>query len=553
VYAVVDKSIGSLARFAGIVALGTVVSKILGFLRETSFAAQFGASYATDAYLVAMIIPTLMLMGVGPAVTTTLVPVFADLERRRGRDAAFASVSAIINACFIISSVLMVAGMVFARPVVRLVAPGFSGEAFALTVELTTILFPIAVLTVMAHCVTGVLHAVGRFTAPAMTGMVQNVIIITAIMVFGPRYGIQAVAVGTVLGAFSMLAVQWPALRACGYRHRFTLDWNDRGLRQVGRLIGPIIVGTAASQAGSLVIRALASRLPEGSITYLNYSQRLAALPVGVFGTALITVLYPTLARLFSEDKSEFSRTFRRSIGIVFFALLPMAAGLMILAAPVVRLAFERGVFTAEATSATSVALVYAAIGIPFTGLADLTSKAFYATHDTLTPVFVNVGAVGVNVGLSLALVGSMQHAGLSLAASCQPIASFIILQAILRRRAAASQRQSGPAGSAARAARGQAPGETGPSGDGGYSLAASVAKSAVAGAVMWAAVSAFGPWFAARLPQSGTIAQALRLAASVGVGAAAYFGVAAALRSEELSFAAGAVRSRLDRGRRAH
>jgi len=313
----------------------------------------------------------------------------------------------------------------------------------------------------------------------------------------------------------------------------------------VGRLIGPIIVGTAASQAGSLVIRALASRLPEGSITYLNYSQRLVALPVGVFGTALITVLYPTLARLYSVDRSEFSRTFRRSIGIVFFILLPMAAGLMILAAPVVRLAFERGVFTPEATAATSVALVYAAIGIPFTGLADLTSKAFYATHDTLTPVFVNVGAVGVNVALSLALVGSMQHAGLSLAASCQPIASFMILQAILRRRAAVAQRQGEALGSAANDA-------SGPSRGGGYSLAASLGKSVAAAAVMWAAVSAFDPWFSARLPQSGTMAQALRLAASVGVGAVVYFGMAAVLRSEELSFAAGAVRSRLDRGKRA-
>jgi putative peptidoglycan lipid II flippase len=195
---------------------------------------------------------------------------------------------------------------------------------------------------------------------------------------------------------------------------------------------------------------------------------------------------------------------------------------------------------------------VYAAIGIPFTGLADLTSKAFYATHDTLTPVFVNVGAVGVNVGLSLALVGSMQHAGLSLAASCQPIASFMILQAILRRRAAASQRQGAPTGSTARVALGQSSGETKPARDGGYSLAASIAKSVGAAAVMWAAVSAFDPWFAARLGQSGTIAQALRLAASVGVGAVAYFGVAAALRSEELSFAAGAVRSRLNRGRQA-
>ncbi len=547
-----DKSNGSLAKFAGIVALGTVLSKILGFLRETSFAAQFGASYATDAYLQAMIIPTLMLMGVGPAVTTTLVPVFADVERRCGREAAFASVSSIINACFIVSGLIMILGMAFARPLVSLVAPGFSPETFALTVELSMILFPIAVLTVLAHCVTGVLHAIGKFAAPASTGIVQNVIIITAITVFGPRYGIRAVAVGTVLGSLSMLAVQWPALRACGYRHRFALNWKDSGLRQVGRLIGPIILGTAASQAGTLVIRALASRLPEGSITYLNYSQRLVGLPVGVFGTALITVLYPALARLYSEDKSEFSRTFRRSVGIVFFILLPMAAGLMILAQPVVRLAFERGAFTADATSATAVALVYASIGIPFMGLTDLTSKAFYATHDTITPVFVNVGAVGVNVLLSMALVGNMQHAGLSLAASCQPIASFMILQLILRRRAAMSQRRSASdrvhacnarehtrRAAATRSARG-----------GDYSLAASVGKSAVATAVMWVAVSAFDPWFAARLPQMGIMGQALRLAASVGVGATAYFAVAAALRSEELTFAAGAVRVRLNRSR---
>ena len=385
--------------------MGAVLSKILGFLRETTLASQFGATFATDAYFMAMVIPTLLLMGVGPAVTTTLIPVFTDIDRRRGRSAAFSSVSVIINATALIAAGVMVAGMLLARPIVRVVAPGFSGETYSLTVKLTVILFPIAVFSVITHSVTGVLHALGLFTVPALTGIVQNVVIITSILVFGPKYGITAVAVGTSLGSLSTLLIQLPVLYGAGYRHRFVLDWRDRGLRQVGKLMGPIVAGTAASQAGTLVIRTLASRLPEGSITYLNYSQRLVGLPTGVFGTSLVTVLYPTMARLFAEDRSRFMQTFRRSVGVIFFTLAPMAAGLMILASPVVRLAFERGAFTSAATVATAASLTCLSVAIPFTTLTDLTNKAFYSAHNTMTPVAINMSGVAANVVVSLLLV----------------------------------------------------------------------------------------------------------------------------------------------------
>ncbi|MDD3599652.1 MAG: lipid II flippase MurJ, partial [Firmicutes bacterium] len=213
----------NLAKSAGIVAFGSILSKVLGFLRESALASEFGATHATDAYLMAMIIPTLMLFGVGPAVTTTLIPVFTDLEKRKGRDAAFRSVSCIINACIVVAAGVMVAGFIFAEPIVGFVAPGFSGETYALTVKLTRILFPIALFTVVAHCVTGVLHAIDKFAVPAMVGLVQNVIVITSILVFGPRYGITAVAVGTALGAASMLLVQLPALFSAGFRYHLTL------------------------------------------------------------------------------------------------------------------------------------------------------------------------------------------------------------------------------------------------------------------------------------------------------------------------------------------
>lgn len=520
----------TLAKSAGIVALGSVLSKILGFLRESALASEFGASYATDAYLMAMVIPTLMLFGVGPAVTTTLIPVFTDLEKRKGRDAAFKSVSCIINACVVVAAAVTVAGFVFAEPLVSFVAPGFSGETYELTVDLTRLLFPIAIFTVITHCITGVLHALGRFAVPAMTGLVQNVIIITSILVFGPKYGITAVAVGTALGAASMFLVQLPALFSSGFRYHFALDWHDQGLRQVGKLIGPIVLGSVAGQAGTVIIRILASRLPTGSITYLNYSQRLVGLPVGVFGTALVTVLYPTFARMHSEGtREDFAKTFRRSVGVVFFTLVPMAVGLAVLATPVVRLAFERRAFTPEATAATAAALVYACVGIPAMSLSDLSSKAFYAMQDTITPVLVNMGAVGVNVALSLALVEPMGHTGLALAGACQPIASFLMLQAVLRCREKKWTRKAKTDGVADN-----------------YSLAASIAKSVVSVVVMWFAVSYFDAWITEVFPGMGTGRQIVRLAASVGVGAVVYFAMAAMLKSQELSFAFSTAKKRV-------
>jgi putative peptidoglycan lipid II flippase len=520
----------NLAKSAGIVAFGSILSKVLGFLRESALASEFGATHATDAYLMAMIIPTLMLFGVGPAVTTTLIPVFTDLEKRKGRDAAFRSVSCIINACIVVAAGVMVAGFIFAEPIVGFVAPGFSGETYALTVKLTRILFPIALFTVVAHCVTGVLHAIDKFAVPAMVGLVQNVIVITSILVFGPRYGITAVAVGTALGAASMLLVQLPALFSAGFRYHLTLDWHDAGLRQVGRLIGPIVLGSVAGQAGTVVIRTLASRLPEGSITYLNYSQRLVGLPVGVFGSALVTVLYPALARMYSENKrDDFSKMFRRSVGVVFFTLLPMAVGLAVLATPVVRLAFERRAFTPEATAATAAALAYACVGIPATSLSLLSSRAFYAMQDTITPVVVNMLAVGVNVGISLALVGPMGHVGLALGGACQPIASFLILQAVLRYREKKWMRKERPNGLEDR-----------------YSLAASIAKSVVSATVMWAAVSFFDAWITTALPGAGTGLQIVRLGGSVGVGVVVYFAVAAIFKSQELSFAFNTAKKRV-------
>lgn len=518
----------NLMKSASIIAIWTMLSKILGFLRETALASRFGATSATDAYLVAMIIPSLFLLGIGPAVATTVIPVFADLEKRHGRDRAFASANNVFNVCLLVAVAVSLIGIIAANQIVRVAAPGFSGETFKLTVQLTRILFPIAIFQTASSVFTGLLQSLGKFGLPAFAGLMQNVLIISSIVFFGPRYGITAVAVGTVLGAAGMFAIKIPALLSAGYKYHFSIDWGDEGLRQLGRLIVPMMAGSAAGQLGIVIMRMLASTLPEGSITYLNYAQRLVALPSGILGTALVTVLYPTLARMYASGfETEFIRTLERSVRIIVFLLIPMAAGMMILAIPIVRLAFERGVFTAEATVATATALFYLAIAIPAVSLTDLAIRTFYALRDTLTPVFVNIGAIGVAVALRLFLVDRMGYVGLALAGACQPIVSFSVLYVILNHRMRA----------VSRASRSTAE----------QSWAASLAKSFLAAAAMWVIIAPLSRWLEMTVPGNSVVPQAARLAIAVIVGAVVYFGTAALLKSEELSFLASTAKKRIE------
>jgi putative peptidoglycan lipid II flippase len=516
-----------LAKSAGIVAAWTILSKILGFLREAVLASRFGASSSTDAYLMAMVIPSLLMLGIGPAVSATVIPVFAGIEKKNGRAAAFTAVNSIATACLLLAVGGTTAGLFAARTIVRALAPGFAGETFELTVRLTRILLPIAILTTLSSVFAGLLQSVGKFGATAFEGIAQNTILISFIAFLGPRYGITGVAIGGLLGALSMLLVKIPALAASGYKYRPSLDWHNEGLKQAGRLIGPIIAGSAAAQAGATLTRVLASTLPEGSITFINYAQRLAALPSGIFGTALVTVLYPTLAKMYStRPEGEFALTFEKSIGVVLFMLTPMAVGIMALATPIVQLAFERGAFTSEATGATAAALFYSAIAVPATSLSLLASRAFYASKDTITPVLVNVGAIGVVIAFKLLLVGKMGHSGIALAGACQPIASFLILYIVFKRRLGWKATRGTPSAS-------------------GINPISSFAKCMVSSLLMWVVVVASCPRVADMAPGMGTVQQAIRLGVSVALGALVYVGTAALVKSEELKFLLGALRKR--------
>ncbi|HXL04840.1 MAG TPA: murein biosynthesis integral membrane protein MurJ [Bacillota bacterium] len=406
-----------LLKAAGIVAVLSVISKFLGFAREASLAAVFGATYATDAYLMGQTVPVVIFSAVSAALGSTFIPVFSQVRQVHGRDAAHKMVSSVINATFLLAVAFIAIGEFFAGPLTRLVAPGFKGEVYALTVSMTRIMFPMVLFQALSGLLTGMLQADDNFAVPAVASLAYNITIIGSILLLGPKFGIPAVGAGTVVAIAAQVVFKLPAIARTGYRWSPILNLNDPGLRRMGALIGPVLLATFAGQASTLVNRILVSGLAEGSLAALNYATRLMGLVPGVVGTSIITVMYPTLSRLSAaDDWQRYSKAFSESIKMISFILVPAAVGMAVLRVPIVRIVFERGAFDSEATQATAWALLFLSPAVALFTLRDMTNRAFYALQDTTSPMVVSIFSAGINIVLNIVLVGPLAQGGLALA-----------------------------------------------------------------------------------------------------------------------------------------
>ncbi|MDI6711216.1 MAG: murein biosynthesis integral membrane protein MurJ [Bacillota bacterium] len=428
---------GRIAGAAAVVVVITVVSKVLGFGREAALAAVFGASGATDAYLVAMIIPALLFGVVGSTITTVGIPLFAEYihdPRRRGELPGL--LWSTFHGMLLFLGLAVVVAWPLAPWLVRVLAPGFAGEQAELTVLLVRVLLPAVVFMGLAGWAQGVLNAHQRFAAPAAVGIPYNVIIIAAVLAAGGWWGIEGVAVATLVAIATQFLIQLPTFARLGLPYRPFFDWRHPGLWRMLALAGPVIIGVGANQLNVIVDRMLASGLAEGSISALNYAQKALNLPVGLFAFPLVTVLYPSLSRhSVVGDAAAFRETLVRGLSVLGFLMIPMTVGLIVLRADFVRFLFQRGAFDEVDAAMTGTAVLFYSLGILFIVWRDYLNRAFYAMQDTATPTWTGVAAVAVNVGLNLALVRVMGLGGLALASSAAAFVGFALLLWRLRRR----------------------------------------------------------------------------------------------------------------------
>lgn len=502
----------SLAKAVGAVAFLTVVSKILGFLREASLAAVFGATSDTDAYLVAQTIPYLLFTTVSYALTTTFIPVYSQIREEQGSEASSRFASTVIWTVLGIGVVLVIIGEALAGSLVRLVAPGFDGAIAELTTYLSRIILPMMVFQLLSGVLTGLLQADGQFSIAAAASLLQNVSIIISVVAFGSRYGIAAVAVGALMGAILSTLVKIPGLRLTRFRWRAVFDRNNLGVKRVGVLILPAVVGAGVVELNTLVDRILASRLPEGSVSALNYANRLMQLAPSIIGTSLMTVIYPTMAAMAARnDRGGLSRSLVDALGLVHFMLAPIAAGVLVLREPLVRIVFERGVFDAVATLETGWALLFLSPGIAVFSMGNLVNRAFFALQDTTTPMVLGIVAVCVNIVLNLLLVGPLRQGGLALATTISGLAGLVAGLLAFRRRSAVGF-------------------------EAGRLLSTVIrtgASSVVMGAVVWATY----PTIRLAIGWSGSLFELIPLAIAVAIGAMVYLLTAWVLRVPELAF----------------
>ena len=433
-----------IAKAATLVMALFVVSRVFGLVREMVVGALFGTSAAYDAYQAAARIPEMIFLVVaGGALGSAFIPAFADHMAKEDYAGAWRLASAIVNLALIVLTVTAGLTAVFAPALVRtVIAPGFDPPQQALTARLLRLMLLSPIIFGVSGIVMGALNAHQHFLLPALAPSVYNLSIIGGALLLGPRLGVMGMAVGVVVGAALHLLVQVPGLMRYGARYIPTLGLDDPSVREVGRLMAPRVLGTAIIQLNFVVNNSLASMMGEGAVSAINYAWLLMMLPQGVFAQAVGTAAFPTFAEQVARGgRDEMRSTLVATLRAVFFLSIPATVGLLVLGRPLVGLLFERGAFEAGSTEAVTWALAFYALGlVGYAGL-EIVARAFYALHDTLTPVWVGGLAMGLNVALSLTLpgvfglVGWPHHAGLALANSVAILLELVALLVLMQRR----------------------------------------------------------------------------------------------------------------------
>lgn len=430
-----------IARNTAVVAAATFVSRLLGFLRDVIVAFALGAGLFADAFFVAFRIPNLLrrLFGEG-SLTMVFIPVFSQIRQEQGEEAAREMARSALAWLMVVLCGITLLVQFLAGGLTFAIAPGFAddSELFSLTVKLVRICFPyIIFISGVALCM-GILNASDHFFAPAFAPVILNLALIGSALFgyFGGLNVAECMAWGVLLGGLGQWLLQQPFLRGRGFSWRGPWSWKNPGVAKMALLMLPTVLGAAVYQINILLGTLLASFLPTGSVSYLYYADRLVQFPLGVFGIAVSVAALPGLSALAAEKRmDDFSATLRSSQGLSLFIALPSTTGLLALAAPIIALLFQRGAFTSEAVAATSAALLAFAAGLPFIALARPLAAAFYALHDTRTPVKIAIVCLVLNIGLGLWLMNPLKHVGLALAVSLSSAANFLLLHLTLSRR----------------------------------------------------------------------------------------------------------------------
>ena len=421
-----------------VVLSGFIASRMLGVVRTMVVAAHFGTDRDYSAYVTAISVPdTVFQVLVGGAVGSAFIPVFKRYLAEGKDEEAWHVTHSVINAGVLLAGGTSLVLALFARPLMDVWVPGQPDQFRDMAAALTRILLiSPAIFAVSTFC-SSVLNSFHRFAVAALAPLMYNLAIIAGAVFLSGPLGITGLAIGAVAGACLHLLVQVPALVRLGMGWRPTLDLRHRAVREIGRLFAPRVLGLGVVQLNRILSGVLfASFLVQGSIAFLDYAWSMTMMPLSL-AMAVGTAVFPTLSEESAlGHRSQFRQVFLLSLRMIIFLTVPASIGLMVLGEPVIHLFFQRGQFTADSTRMTAYALVFYAIGLTGHATVEILDRVFYALHDTRTPVMVAVGAIALNVVLSVTLMQTpLNYGGLALANSLAALTEGTILVWLIGRR----------------------------------------------------------------------------------------------------------------------
>lgn len=416
----------NMAKAALLIIVISSAGKLLGLVRESALAATFGATAESDAYKLAMDIPMILLWIISASVTTTFIPVYSDYIRNKTQMKTRYFLNNIFSIVMLLSVVFFVLGMLFTPQIVRVMASGFNEQALGLTTKLARAVMLSLMPYALYYIASAYLQVNNSFVIPALSWVVYNILIIAAIIFFSGA-GIEAVTIGSAIAMVSLFVIQIPSIVKKGHRFGFLVDLNEAGFKRIAALSVPVMISSAFTELYFFFNRILASGLDQGSISALDYANKLYSMVFNIFILSVITVVYPNLS-LVSDCKDAFKGILGKGIKMISVISFPTIAGFLALGVPIVKVLFERGAFDAHDTLITSNALAGFSIGILGIGISELLNRAFYSLKDTKTPMLNGIFTICINIVLNIVFVRIWGVGGLALGTSVAGTISAVIL-----------------------------------------------------------------------------------------------------------------------------
>lgn len=417
-------------KTVGMVMIIMLAGKMTGLLRDSFTAAYLGTkSVEANAFIYASSIPRNFLdFAFASAISSCFIPVFNSCIEKKGKKEASKLANNFITIILLLSILITAAAMVFSQQVVYIMGTKLDRETQLAASELLRILLPTIVLSAAAFSVTGILQSLGEFNIPAAMSVISNLLIISYFIFFFGRLGIYGLAGVYLIGWGTQVLIQIPSLIKKGYFYKPYIDLKDSGIREIAGLVIPVMLSAWILPINSAINLNAVAKLEQGGPT-LTAANTLYSVITGILILSIANVIFPKLSKDIAQDNDEdFGETLRVTLRVLFFLLLPMMFGLIILGTPIVSVFYERGLFDAESTALTSTALAYYSLGMVGFGVQTILSRGFYANRDIKIPLLTGIVAIAVNAVLSFGLVDVIGVGGPALATSIAITITAVIM-----------------------------------------------------------------------------------------------------------------------------